>query len=123
MQLGFRRKVRTRDQIFYLRIIVEKAYEFSVPLYRYSAFIDDKKAFISVRHSMLWTVLKKMNASAEIGKLLRNLYSGQQAAVRMEGEVSTWFTIVHQERSNAGLSPLIDLLQLLLRKDLSRVGG
>ena len=55
---------------------------------------------------MLWTVLKKMVVSDVIVQLLRNLYSGQQAAVRMEGEVSTWFTVVHQEGSKAGMSRL-----------------
>ena len=45
---------------------------------------------------MLWTVLEKMVVSDVIVKLLRNLYmySGQQVAVRVQGEVSrTWFTI------------------------------
>ena len=55
---------------------------------------------------MLWTVLKKMVVSDVIVQLLRNLYSGQQAAVRVEGEVSTWFTVVHQEGSKAEMSRL-----------------
>ena len=31
-QMGFRRKVRTRDQVFNIRILMEKAREFNVPL-------------------------------------------------------------------------------------------
>jgi hypothetical protein len=48
-QMGFRKKVGTRDQIFNIRIIMEKAREFNVPLYM--AFIDYRKAFDSVTHS------------------------------------------------------------------------
>ena len=64
---------------------MEKPCEFNAPLYL--AFIDYKKD--SMRHSMLWTVLKQIGVSDVIVQLLRNLYSGQQAAVRVEGEVST----------------------------------
>ena len=55
---------------------------------------------------MLWTVPKKIGVSDVIVQLLRNLYSGQQAAVRVEGEMSTWFTVVHQEGSKAEMSRL-----------------
>ena len=102
---------------------MEKPCEFNALLYL--AFIVYKKAFDSVRHSMLWTVLKKMVVSDVIVKLLRNLYmySGQQVAVRVHGEVSrTLFTVVHQG-SKGGISRLIDALQPLLRSNLSRVGG
>ena len=58
VQMGFRKKVGTIDQIFNIRIIMEKAREYNVPLYM--AFIDYKKAFDSVRHTDLWAVLRKM---------------------------------------------------------------
>ena len=56
VQMGFRRRVGTRDQSFNLRIIMKKAHEFNVPLYL--AFIGFKKAFDSVRHSTMWAVLE-----------------------------------------------------------------
>ena len=48
-QMGFRKKVGPRDQIFNLRILMEKAHEYNVPLY--ISFIDFKKAFGSVCHT------------------------------------------------------------------------
>lgn len=42
-QIGFRKKGRTRDQIFNIRIIMEKASEHNVPLYM--AFLAHHKAF------------------------------------------------------------------------------
>jgi len=54
VQMGFRKGVGTRDQIFNLRVIMEKANEASVPLYM--AFVDYKKAFDTVKHDKLWNV-------------------------------------------------------------------
>jgi len=52
VQMGFRKGVGTRDQIFNLRLLIEKAKEASSPLYL--AFVDYKKAFDSVKHTRLW---------------------------------------------------------------------
>jgi len=93
-QMGFRKRVGTRDQIFNLRIIMEKAHEFNVPLY--IAFIDYKKAFDSVRHSTLWNVLRKLCVNGRVVDLLSNLYSRQEAAVRVEDELTEWFSILKQ---------------------------
>ena len=81
-QAGFRRGVGTRDQIFNLRIVMEKAREFNTPLYM--AFIDYKKAFDSVRHSALWKIIKRMGVKPYIITTMRNLYLEQQAAARVE---------------------------------------
>jgi len=62
VQMGFRQGMGTRDQIFNLRIIMEKARESSVSLYM--AFSDYKKAFVSVKHSRLWKILKDMGLRA-----------------------------------------------------------
>jgi len=103
-QMGFRRHVGTRDQIFNIRILMEKAREFNVPLYM--AFIDYKKAFDSVRHSMLWSVLRRMGVNGTVVSLLERLYSGQEATVRIEGELSEWFSIQKGVRQGCPVSPV-----------------
>ena len=105
VQMGFRKTVGTRDQIFNLRIIMEKAREFNIPLYL--TFIDYKKAFDSVRHSKLWAVLTGMGVSSSIVNILRKLYSGQQAAVRVEGELTEWFSIKKGVRQGCLMSPML----------------
>ena len=47
VQMGFRKEVGRRHQIFNLRIIIEKARE--APVLLYITFIDYKKAFESVK--------------------------------------------------------------------------
>ena len=68
-QMGFRKKFRTRDQIFNIRMIMEKAREFNIPVYM--AF---KKAFDSVRHAALWEIMKKMGVKGQIIRSIRKLY-------------------------------------------------
>ena len=45
-------------------------------------FIDYAKAFDCVDHHKLWKILKEMGISDHLTCLLRNLYAGQEAAVR-----------------------------------------
>ena len=48
----------------------------------YFCFIDHSKAFDCVGHSKLWKILKEMVIQDHLTCLLRNLYTGQEAAVR-----------------------------------------
>ena len=46
------------------------------------SFIDYVKAFDSVDHNKLWKILREMGIQDHLTCLLRNLYAGQEAAVR-----------------------------------------
>ena len=48
----------------------------------YFGFIDYAKAFDSVDHNKLWKILKEMEIPDHLICLLKNLYAGQEAAVR-----------------------------------------
>ena len=43
-------------------------------------FIDYAKAFDCVDHNKLWTIVKEMGIPDHLSCLLRNLYTGQEAA-------------------------------------------
>ena len=79
VQAGFRKR-GTRDQISNIYWIIEKAREFQDKIY--FCFIDYAKAFDCVDHNKLWKILKEMGISDHLTCLLRNLYAGQEAAVR-----------------------------------------
>ena len=49
----------------------------------YFCFIDYAKAFICVDHNKLWKILKEMGIPDHLTCLLRNLYVGQEATVRI----------------------------------------
>ena len=52
----------------------------------YFCFIDYAKAFDCVDHNKLWKILKEMEILDHLTCLLRNLYAGQEATVRMDME-------------------------------------
>ena len=94
VQAGFRKGRGTRDQIASILWIMEKAREFHKNIY--FCFIDYAKAFDCVDHNKLWKILKEMD---HLTFLLRNLYTGQEAAVRTGHGTTDWFQIgkgVHQ---------------------------
>ena len=84
---GFRKGRGTRDQIFNIPWIIEKAREFQKNIY--FCFIDDAKAFDCVDHNKLWKILKEMGIPDHLTCLLRNIYAGQEVTVKLDMEQQT----------------------------------
>ncbi|KAF2902555.1 hypothetical protein ILUMI_03630 [Ignelater luminosus] len=73
-QAGFVKGLDTREQILNARQLIEKAREYSVPIYLYfCTFVDYEKAFDNVRPK-LWTTLGELGVSAHLITLVKNLY-------------------------------------------------
>ena len=68
------------------------------------AFVDFKKAFDSVLHTALWQIMKKMGVNGQIIRPIRKLYQNQEAAVRVESELSEWFNIKKGMRQGCPIS-------------------
>ena len=81
VQAGFKKGRGTRDQIANIRWIIEKEREFQKNIY--FCFIDYTKAFDCVDHNKLWKIIKEMGIPGHFTCLLRNLYAGQKATVRI----------------------------------------
>ena len=82
VQAGFRKGRGNRDQIANIHWIIEKPSEFQKNIC--SCFIDYTEAFDCVDHNKLWKILQEMGISDHLTCLLRNLYAGLGATVRME---------------------------------------
>ena len=70
---------------------MEKAREFQKNIYL--CFIDYAKACDSADHNDLWKILKEMGIPDHLTCLLRNLYAGQKAMVRIKHETMDWFKV------------------------------
>ena len=81
VQAGLRKGRGSRDQIANIRWIIEKAREFQKNIY--FCFIDYAKAFDCVDNNKLWKNFQEMGIPDYLTCLLRNLYAGQQATVRV----------------------------------------
>ena len=57
----------------------------------YFCFPVYAKAFDSVDHNKLWKIIKDMGVPDLINSLLRNLYAGQEATVKMGHGTTDWF--------------------------------
>uniref|UniRef100_A0A4W2DQ60 Reverse transcriptase domain-containing protein n=1 Tax=Bos indicus x Bos taurus TaxID=30522 RepID=A0A4W2DQ60_BOBOX len=97
VQAGFRKGRGTRDQIANICWVIKKAREFQENIY--ICFIDSTKAFDCVDLNELWKILEEMGIPDHLTSLLRNLYAGQEATVRIGHGTTDWLQIgkgVHQ---------------------------
>ena len=105
VQAGFRKGRGTRDQIANIRWIIKKAREFQKNIY--FCFTDYAKAFDCVDHGKLWKILKEMGMSGHLTCVLRNLYAGQEATVRILNGTTDWFKIGQGWCQGCILSPCL----------------
>jgi len=81
VQAGFRKGTGTN-----IWWITEKAREFQK---NYFCFTDYAKAFDCVDHNKLWKILKETGIPDHLTCLLRNMYAGQEATVKLDMEQQT----------------------------------
>ena len=105
VQAGFRKGRGTRDQIANIRCITGKAREFQKNMY--FCFIDYAKAYDCVDPKKLWKILQEMGIPDHLTYLLRNLYAGQEATVRIEHGTTDWFQIGKGVHQGCILSPCL----------------
>src|SRR5574337_930553 len=103
VQAGFRKGKGTRDEVVNIQWVIKKPREFLKNIY--FCFIDYAKAFDCVDHNKLWKILREMGIPDHLTCLLRNLYAGQEATVRIGHGTTDWFQIGKGVRQGCILSP------------------
>ena len=105
-QCGFRGNRGCIDQLFTLRLLMEKAREFHSPLYL--CFIDLKKAYDSVNREALWAVLRKRyHLPQKLLSIIEALHTGTLGAVRAYGRCSQNFSITNGVRQGDVMAPTL----------------
>ena len=74
-----------------MRCVIGKAREFQKNIY--FGFNDNAKAFDCVDDNKLWKILREMGIPDNLIYFLKNLYAGQEAAVRTGHGTMDWFQI------------------------------
>ena len=105
VQAGFRKGRGTRGQVANICWIIRKAREFQKNIH--FCFIDYAKAFDSVDHKKLWTILKEMKIPDHLTCLLRNLYARQEATIRTGHGTTDCFQTGKGVRQGCILSPCL----------------
>ena len=70
-------------------------------------FVDCSEVFDHVDHNRLWKSLKEVEVTDHFTCLLRNLYAGQETAVRTGHGTTNYFTIGKGVRQGCVLSPCL----------------
>ena len=90
---------------FSFNILAQKHIEYQKDLY--ICFIDYAKAFDKVKHENLIDCLKQIGLDSKDIRVIANLYWFQQAAIRVDNEVSDYTPIQRGVRQGCVLSPLL----------------
>ena len=109
-QAGFRRDRSTTHQILMLRLLAEKAKRQGKEIY--NCFIDFQKAFDTIKHKIIWAMLKSYGVETKMITLLQNIYEKAQSAVRIGNEYGEWFQADVGTRQGDPLSPLLFIAYL-----------
>ena len=104
MQAGFRNGRGTRDQIADIHWIIEIQENSRKKMY--SDSLTTLKP-LTVWITTNWKILKEMGIPDHLTGLLRNLYTGQEATVRMRHGTTDWFQIGKGVCQGCILSPCL----------------
>ena len=88
-QCGFRQNRGTVDQLFVVRQIMEKFYEYYIDLYM--LFIDFKQAFDSINRKQLYKTMQRFGISAKIIKLTVMTMENTMASINIGGKTGDAF--------------------------------
>ena len=108
VQVGLREGRGSRDQTANIPWIKEEAREFQKTSTSASASLTKlNKAFDCVDHGEAWKILQEMGIPDHLTCLMRNLYAGQEATVRIRHGTTNWFKIGKRVRQGCILSPCL----------------
>lgn len=104
-QAGFRKDRSTVQQILILRLLAEKAKRSGTKIY--NCFVDFQKAFDTIKHKIIWMVLKSYGVDNKVITLLQQIYGKSRSAVRIGTDIGEWFQSSVGTRQGDPLSPLL----------------
>lgn len=115
-QAGFRANRSTIDQIFTLKLVMEKSREYNKPMYM--CFIDIQKAYDSVNRELLWKICRNYGLTDKTVRMLQLLYTNFKAQVRINDELSDSFDIETGVMQGGIPSPILFniLFDFIMRK-------
>ena len=104
-QIGFRRGYRTADHLFILNTIINSYFKKGEMVY--VCFVDFSKTYDTVWRVGLFYKLIKYGLSLKFIKLIENMYSNIQYAVKLSDGITPFFISTVGVRQGCNLSPML----------------
>ncbi|XP_060518457.1 uncharacterized protein LOC132697179 [Cylas formicarius] len=104
-QCGFRPKRSTTDQIFTIRQLLEKSWEFKREVHQ--LFVDFRQAYDSITRESVWQALEGIGVPKKIIRLTKICIENSKAKVRVGKNNTEAFSINNGLKQGDGLSPLL----------------
>ena len=109
-QCGFRPSRSTTDQIFTLKQIFEKSWEYSKDLF--ACFVDLEKAHDRVPRDKLWKILQEDGVNGQLLHVMKSFYCRPEVCVRVNGKQSKPFHAGVGLRQGCVLPPLLFIVYM-----------
>ena len=116
-QCGFRRNRSTTDQIFTLRILLEKCYEFNIPVHQ--LFVDFRQAYDSIERHYLYETLRDFKVPKKLRNLIEMTLADTKSKVTIGGKKSRTIEIKRGLRQGDALSCI--LFNMTLERAIRKV--
>ena len=121
-QCGFVKDKGTRNAIYMIRTLTERAIEIQKDLYL--CFIDYIKAVDKLRHEEIMSILDSLNIYGKDLRIVRNIYWEQTAAMRIGNDLSAFQDIKRGVRQGCVLSPdLFSIYSEIIMRALEGMPG
>jgi len=123
-QAGFSPGRSCMDQIFSLRQIIEKVTEEQKPIILVN-FVDFRKSFDCIHRPALWKILELYGVPKKISTIIQKLYQESNSAVKVDGDMSSWFQVITGVRKGCILSTRLfaTMIDWVLRRSTERSAG
>ena len=109
-QCGFRSGHSTTDQIFTLKQIFEKSWEYGKVLF--VCFVDLEKAYDGVPRDKLWKVLPEYGFNGQLLRAIKSFYCRPEICFWVNGKQSKPFHVDVGLRQGCVLSPLLFIVYM-----------
>ena len=109
-QCGFRQNRSTTDQIFTIRCILEKCYEYNIPVHQ--LYVDYKMAYDSIKRKYLYETLQEFGIPNKLTRMIYVTLNNSRSKVKVQGEYSREFRIRQGLRQGDSLSCMLFNLTL-----------
>ena len=104
-QCGFRRDRSTTDQIFNVRLILQKGREFNIPTHH--LFIDFKAAYDTIKRTELCKVMKELGFESKLITLVYATLNSSCSRIKVQNDFFNTFVTKEGLRQGDALSTLL----------------